>query len=53
MPVAFQRWSRQDWRVHHAQYSPGEDALRGGGGHLPDGQDAEDTAASHGADRGE
>nr|KAF6481670.1 protein tyrosine phosphatase receptor type S [Molossus molossus] len=42
----------QDWRLHHAQHRPGADAVRGRGGHLPDGEDAADPAAGHGADGG-
>lgn len=48
-----QRWGRAHGRVHHAQHRAGEDALRGGGGHVPDGEDLADAAAGHGADRGE
>ena len=48
-----QRWGWAHRRVHHTQHRAGEDALRGGGGHVPDGEDLEDAAASHGADRGE
>lgn len=48
-----QRWGRAHRCVHHAQHRAGEDALRGGGGHVSDGEDLADAAASHGADRGE
>lgn len=48
-----QRWGRAHRRLHHAQHRAGEDALRGGGGHVSDGEDLEDAAAGHGADRGE
>lgn len=45
-----QCWCGPDRSVHHTQYRAGADALRGSGGHLPDGQNAENPAASHGAD---
>lgn len=48
-----QCWRGSDRSLHHAQYRAGADALRGRGGHLPDGQNAKNPAASHGADRGE
>lgn len=48
-----QRWGRAHGRVHHTEHRAGEDALRGGGGHVPDGEDFADAAAGHGADRGE
>jgi len=47
-----QCWSGADRRVHHPQHRAGADAVRGGGRHVPDREDATDTAASHGADRG-
>lgn len=48
-----QCWCGADRSLHHTQYRAGADALRGRGGYLPDGQNAENPAASHGADRGE
>lgn len=50
-PVQCWGWAHR--RVHHTQHCAGEDALRGRGGHVPDGEDLADAAASHGADRGE
>ncbi|XP_035273500.1 receptor-type tyrosine-protein phosphatase delta-like isoform X35 [Anguilla anguilla] len=41
-----------DRRLHHPQHRPGENEVRGRGGHFPDRQDAEDTEAGHGADGG-
>lgn len=42
-----------DWGLHHAKHRAGADALRGCGGHLPNGQNAENATASNGANRGE
>lgn len=48
-----QRWGGPDRRVHHPQHSAGADEVRGGGGHLPDGQDAAHPETRHRPDRGE
>ena len=46
----FQRWRRADRRVHLAEHRAGADAVRGGGGCLPDCEDPQNTATRHGAD---
>ena len=46
----FQRWCRADRRVHLAEHRAGADAVRGGGGCLPDCEDPENTETRHGAD---
>lgn len=51
--LPLQRRCGQDRRLHHAQHRAGADAVRRRGGHLPDGEDAADPEASHGADGGE
>lgn len=47
-----QCWCGADRCVHHPEYRPGEDEVRGSGGRLPDCQDASDSEAGHGADGG-
>ena len=41
-----------DRGLHQPLHRAGEDAVRGGGGRLPDGEDPEDPEAGHGADQG-
>lgn len=48
-----QRWCRSDRSFHHPQHRLGANEIRGRGGHLSDGEDAEDTETSYGADGGE
>ena len=48
--IFFQRWRRADRRVHLAEHRAGADAVRGGGGCLPDREDPENTETRHGAD---
>lgn len=50
--VLSQCWCGADGCLHHFEYCPGEDALRRGGGHLPDCQNAAHTETGHGADWG-
>lgn len=47
-----QCWCWADWCVHHPEHHPGEDEVRRSGRPLPDRQDAPNTEAGHGADRG-
>ena len=48
----FQCRGGPDRGLHHPEHCAGEDAVRGRGGHLPDGEDAADAEARHGADGG-
>ena len=50
--LVFQRRCGPDGRVHHAVDRVGADAVRGGGGRLPDCEDLEDPKTCHGANGG-
>ena len=48
----FQRRGGTDRGLHQPLHRAGEDAVRGGGGRLPDGEDTPDAETRHGADGG-
>lgn len=48
----FQCRGGADRRIHHIEHCTGADEVRGGGGPLPNCQNATNTKTSHGANRG-